>query len=224
MHVGLYFLKDGTYKVRGTVRSTSNAAKIDPIKAAFGDHFNNLELFEADLNDEESMIAACAGSDIIIHTASPFTFGIPEDQLVGPAVNGTLAAMKGAHAHKASKVVLTSSLVAVCGDEKDWYTGADWSNPEKQSGYMKSKTLAEKAAWDFVAALPDNEKIQLSVICPGFIVGPNLNTADFTSGNMVGKIVKGEIPEGDGMTMSCVDVRQVALAHLQAAKLDTANG
>jgi len=68
-----------------------------------------------------------------------------------------MAAMKGAHANRA-KVVLTSSLVAVCGGpDKDWYTEADWSDPDKQSGYMKSKTLAEKAAWEFVNSLPENE-------------------------------------------------------------------
>ena len=169
------------------------------------------------------MITACKGSDLIIHVASPFTFGIPEDQLVGPAVNGTLSAMKAAHANKA-KIVVTSSLAAVTmTSEKEWFTTSDWSDPEKQSGYAKSKTLAEKAAWDYVANLPDNEKFPLVTICPGFIVGPNLNTADFTSGNMISKIIK-EPPTEEGMKFGCVDVRDVALSHLEAGKRDEANG
>jgi nucleoside-diphosphate-sugar epimerase len=221
-HVALCFLQDGTFKVRGTVRSTSNAAKIEPLKKAWGELFDQIELVEADLTDEPSMIKSCEGSSLVIHTASPFTFGIPEDQLVKPAVEGTLGAIKGAHANKA-KVVLTSSLVAVCGGpDKDWYTPADWSDADKQSGYMKSKTLAEKAAWDYIAALPENEKFPLVTICPGFICGPNLNTATFTSGDMVGKTLK-EAPTADGMVMSVVDVRDVAMAHLEAAKKDDAN-
>jgi nucleoside-diphosphate-sugar epimerase len=88
---------------------------------------------------------------------------------------------------------------------------------------MKSKTLAEKAAWDFIAALPENEKFPLAVICPGFIVGPNLNTAEFTSGNMIKKMIESP-PTSNGMAMSVIDVRDCALAHLEAAKRDEANG
>ena len=64
----------------------------------------------------------------------------------------------------------------------------------------------------------------MTTICPGLIVGPNLNTANFTSGDMIGKLVKDGAPEGDGMTIGMVDVRQVAQAHLECAKRDTANG
>ena len=67
-----YFLEDGSFRVRGTVRSVSNSAKIDPLKEAFGDLFDKLELKEADLLDEASIMAACEGSNFIVHTASPF--------------------------------------------------------------------------------------------------------------------------------------------------------
>ena len=87
-------MKTGNYRVRGTVRSTSNAAKIEPLKAGFGEYFDQLELVEADLLNEESMINACAGSTYVVHTASPYSFGIPEDELVKPAVAGTTAIMK----------------------------------------------------------------------------------------------------------------------------------
>eukprot|EP00122_Pirum_gemmata_P001028 Pgem_evm1s919 len=82
-HVTLTFLKDGNYRVRGTVRSKSNEEKIKPLKEAFGGFFEQLELVEADLNDENSIVKACEGADFLVHTASPFNF---EGDCVGPAV------------------------------------------------------------------------------------------------------------------------------------------
>ena len=97
-HVCKAFLEDGTYRVRGTVRDKNRAEKIDPLREAFGDQFDQLELVEADLNDEASMIKACEGCTFAIHTASPFTFKPPEneDDMILPAVNGTLSILKGA--------------------------------------------------------------------------------------------------------------------------------
>ena len=73
-HVCLLFLQDGGFRVRGTVRSASNETKMNPIKSAFGDLFNQLEVVEADLLNEASMTAACEGSTYVVHTASPFYF------------------------------------------------------------------------------------------------------------------------------------------------------
>jgi nucleoside-diphosphate-sugar epimerase len=129
--------------------------------------------------------------------------------------------MKAAHANK-SKIVVTSSLAAVTGDdlpEGGMYLPTTWSNPDKQSGYMKSKTLAEKAAWDYVAALSEGEKFPLVTICPGFIVGPNLNKATFTSGDMIKGMISKE-PAENGMALAIIDVRDCAQAHLEAAKRD----
>ena len=80
----LEFLKTGNYRVRGTVRSTSNAAKIDPLKAGFGEYFDQLELVEADLLNEESMINACAGSTYVVHTASPYSPHTPPRTRTSP--------------------------------------------------------------------------------------------------------------------------------------------
>ena len=78
-HVCLLFLKDGRYRVRGTVRNTKNATKIDPIKKSFGELFNKLELVEADLLDDASMSNAIKGSRYVVHTASPFAFDQTEE-------------------------------------------------------------------------------------------------------------------------------------------------
>jgi nucleoside-diphosphate-sugar epimerase len=149
------FLKLGTMKVRGTVRSTKNEARLQPLKEAFGDMYKDLELIEADLNDEASMIAACEGSNYVIHTASPFIFGKVKDvkkDLLDPAINGTTCVMKGCHKFKVEKVVITSSTVAMIykNDPKTCSFGPEsWSDEKACDPYALSKMLAEKAAWDF---------------------------------------------------------------------------
>ena len=89
---------------------------------------------------------------------------------------------------------------------------------------MKSKTLAEKAAWDFVATLDKGDKFELVTINPGFIVGPNLNSAHFSSGDMIKQIMMGEMPGLPKIQMPVVDVRDCATAHLEACLREEANG
>ena len=111
----LKFLEDGSFRVRGTVRDTTNEAKLAPLREAFGDLFSQLELRQADLNDEQSMIDAIAGSTYVCHMASPFFFGgdSTEETMVKPAVNGTLAAMRACKAAGVKRIVITSSLASV---------------------------------------------------------------------------------------------------------------
>jgi len=108
------FLESGRFKVKGTVRSTTNEAKIAPLRQAFGDHFNQLELVEADLLDEKSLFRAIEGAQYVVHTASPFPITKPkhEDDLIKPAVNGTMAVMRAAKEYKVKRVVITSSIAA----------------------------------------------------------------------------------------------------------------
>ena len=152
--VCLSFLKNGTFTVRGTVRSTKNAAKMEPLKKAYGEElYSQLELVEADLNDEESIIKACAGATYIVHTASPFVLGSKEKDLVPPAVNGTLAAMRAAHKTKVKRVIVTSSCAAIHVSKdatKMSFGPEDWSDTTITPPYEKSKTLAEQAAWKFI--------------------------------------------------------------------------
>ena len=132
--VCMSFLKHGGFKVRGTVRSTKNPAKIEPLKKAFGeDLFKDLELVEADLMNEASIIDACEGCKYVVHTASPFPVKQPknEDELIKPAVDGTLAAMKGALKHKCTRVVITSSIAAIyksTDKKKSHFTDEDWTD------------------------------------------------------------------------------------------------
>jgi len=108
-------LKDGSYQVKGTVRDKNRADKLEPLKEAFGDLYNNLELVEADLMNSDSIIAATEGCDYIVHTACPFPLVEPknEEEMLRPAVDGTLAVLEGAKKHGAKRVVLTSASSAI---------------------------------------------------------------------------------------------------------------
>jgi dihydroflavonol-4-reductase len=89
--------------------------------------------------------------------------------------------------------------------------------------YEKSKTLAEKAAWDYLHGLPESERFELVTINPSLILGPSLITGDFSSGQIVIKLLSGKFPGMPKLMMPIVDVRDVAHAHLQAIKIDEAN-
>mmetsp|Transcript_19478 Transcript_19478/g.56032 ORF Transcript_19478/g.56032 Transcript_19478/m.56032 type:complete len:322 (+) Transcript_19478:95-1060(+) len=219
----LTFLQNG-YRVRGTVRSvTSSEAKI---RAAFGDDlFANLELVSANLDDKASIVSACEGATYVIHTASPFHFG---GDCVGPAVAGTTAVMEACTKHGVKMCVVTSSCAAVLAPAKEdapvppaMYDESSWSNPDRPEGlvdYMKSKTLAEKTAWDYQKANPG---FDLATICPTFIMGPS-PLGDGTSIKWLKTAMDGskaKIPRGRS---GFVDVRDVALAHLRAIEIPEA--
>jgi len=132
-----------------------------------------------------------------MHTASPFIIYEPDDEneLIKPAVDGTLSVLKACKTHKVKHVVITSSVAAVryvATDDRPAdgiFNEGHWSNPDKTksgiSSYSKSKTLAERAAWDFVAALSDEDKFDLTVCNPAFIIGPAWPTGDFASGQVM---------------------------------------
>ena len=152
------------------------------MKKAFGEYFDQLELVEADLCDEKSMIQAMEGSTYIVHTASPFPIVAPKDEneLIKPAVEGTLAVMKAARINKVKRVVITSSVAAIykTGVEgQSEFSEKDWTDCKVAQPYEKSKTLAELAAWDFIKNLPEDEKFEVATINPGLVIGPNLNEA-----------------------------------------------
>ena len=166
------FLEHGGFRVRGTVRSLTNPAKIEPLKKAFGEHFDSLELVEANLTDDASLCKAVEGATYVIHTASPVHMDAsklkdPELEMVRPAVDGTMSIMRASKAGGVKRVVITSSIAAVMDTtirHKNHYGVEDW-NINHQDPYGKSKSLAEKAAWDFSKA----EGIELVTICPGMI-------------------------------------------------------
>ena len=229
--VCLDFLKCGDYHVRGTVRDSKNEAKIAPLRKAFGEYFNQLELANADLLDAESITNAIAGSTYVVHTASPFYFPENDEDVIRPAVDGTMAVM---HACTASggvkRCVITSSVAAViyvaAADKPDvetgFYTEAHWSNcdrPEGISGYAKSKTLAEQAAWDYQKSLPEDQRFEITTVNPCFVMGPTLIPGGFTSADMIISYFNGSMTElSPTYAFGYVDVRDVSKLHLETLR------
>jgi nucleoside-diphosphate-sugar epimerase len=216
--------------VRGTVRDKNNEKKVAPIRKAFGENFSKLEFVEADLLKPETLDAAIAGQDFVVHTASPFVLEAPKDEndLIRPAVEGTLAVVRAAHKHKVKRVVITSSVVSIMVQKeeniKTSYTEQDWSDTTIAGAYEKSKTLAERAAWDFLNKLPESERFELVIINPGLILGPTLIPGDFASASFITQVLNGSLPGIPRVKLAIVDVRECALAHLTGLKTPEAAG
>ena len=145
---------------------------------------HKLELVEADLLSSAGWEAAVAGCAYVLHVASPFVLDEPKDEqvLIRPAVEGTLAVLRACAAAQPPprRVVVTSSVAAVAyGSDKPAshvFTEADWTDPAGKGvgAYIKSKCLAERAAWDFVRALPAGSAFELATVNPVMVLGPAL--------------------------------------------------
>ena len=214
-HIVNMFLQDGGFHVIGTVRDIHNEKKILPLKKAFG---SKLELRSAELLDAASLDAAIKGADYLVHVASPFILGEPthEDEIIKPAVEGTLAALKAAHKHRVKRVIVTSSIASVAykDDGKGPFNEENWTDldvcTELKDTYFKSKTMAEKVAWDFQASLPTSERFELSTICPGLVMGPTFVPGVFASGDILTRLMNGQMGKNASDIMPLVDVREVA--------------
>lgn len=227
-------LQEQGYQVRGTVRSLQDEDKVKRLNELCPEAEHKLELVEADLTKPESWEAAVKDVKNVIHVASPFPVQAPKDEeeLVEPAVEGTQAILKACvQAKSVKRVVMTSSCVAVgwgpaalAADPNKVFNEEDWTDPEKLDAYGKSKTLAEKAAWDYVKELPDEDKIELSVVNPAYVMGPVINGSQCTSLEIVKRLLEREKPFCAKLNFPVVDVRDVALAHIKAMTVEEAAG
>ena len=210
------------HEVRGTVRLLSRQAELEGALQAAGRDTSQFSLFEADLTKEDGWEEAVKGCDYILHVASPFILGVPKDEneLIKPAVSGVDFVVSAAIKHKVKRVVLTSSGAAITDthDGKTHFTEEDWTivDHPKTSAYYKSKTLAERHAWDLIAAQTGKTKTELSVINPTVVVGPTLTKDIGTSNDFIRQIVAGKVPAAANLHFGFVDVRDVAAAHITA--------
>ena len=209
------------FMVRTTIRSESRKEEINKAIDKYPNLDQNLEFHICDLLKDEGWEAAVDGCDYVLHVASPFILEVPSDEnvLIKPAVDGTLRVLNACSRAHVKKVVLTSSVAAVAyghGEEKT-YDESDWSNTGEDSGitpYAKSKTLAEKAAWNFVEELDTDKKFDFTVINPVGVFGPMLTRDIGTSNSLVSRLINGELPACPATHMGYVDVRDVAKAHV----------
>jgi dihydroflavonol-4-reductase len=229
LHCVLQLLQQG-YRVRGTVRSEARATEVREAMERNVDVGDRLEIIEADLTCDAGWADAARGCTYVLHVASPFPNQVPEheNELIKPAMEGTRRVLKAAAEAGVQRVVLTSSLAAISGghpvDNSRVYSEDDWSIIERCPPYPKSKTLAERAAWDFVASLDGEAPMELCVINPGAVLGPVLNRHYSTSGEIVRKLMAKELPGTAKVGFSWVDVRDVAAAHTAAMTAPGAAG
>ena len=225
MHCAKQLLDKG-YKVVGTTRS---ASKHDEVMAAIG--HENLSLVNADLLSDENWDSAIEGCDYVLHVASPVMMGEPdhEDVLVKPAKEGTMRVVQLAAKHKVKRVVITSSVAAVSygpHHHKDHFDDTDWSdiNDPGIPSYNKSKTVAEKAAREFVAGLSGEDKLEICTMHPALVVGPSLSSDIGESNTVVKRMLDGSTPGTPKLHMGFVDVRDVAAMHVAAMTAEGAAG
>ncbi len=177
------------YRVRGTVRSLKRADEIRRVVGAQIPVGDRLTLVEAELTSDDGWREACRGCRFVLHMASPLPPRPPKhpDELIVPARDGALRVLRAAVAERVRRVVMTSSVAAVLyGHARDGsrtYDERDWSQLSSAVGaYEQSKTIAERAAWDFVEALPADQRIELVTVNPGLVLGPVLSADFSTSG------------------------------------------
>ena len=231
--IGLHCLQqllDKGYKVRTTIRSESRKQEVLEAMKKYASNCENLEFYIADLLKDDGWTEAVEGSKYVLHVASPFFLGEPEneDVFIKPAVEGTLRVLKACADADVQKVVLTSSFAAVGYGhprEKEVYTEEDWSSVDGEiSAYAKSKTLAEKAAWEFVENLEESKKFDLTVINPVAVTGPMLTSDIGSSNDFLLKLISGSMPACPKIHMGYIDVRDVAKAHIFSMTEEKTNG
>ncbi len=220
-------LLDEGYSVRASVRTP---ARTDEVRAAVdpeGKAADRLSFVTLDLTKDDGWDAAAEGCTYVQHVASPFPPAEPEseDELIKPARDGALRALRAAAKAGVKRVVLTSSVAAVAygrtpeeekAQQDRVFNEDDWSNPDGPiSAYAKSKTLAERAAWDFINS-DEAGGMELAVINPGGVLGPLLDKRISTSGQIISRLLGGQVPACPRLNWSLIDVRDVADAHFEA--------
>jgi dihydroflavonol-4-reductase len=229
-HCILQLLNAG-YRVRTTVRSPQREADVlAMLKVGGADpSCSALSFAVTDLLSDAGWAEAVAGCDYVLHVASPFPAAIPahEDDLIRPAREGALRVLRASRDAGVKRVVLTSSFAAIgYGTEMPGrpYSEEDWTdlNNRGLAAYVKSKTIAERSAWDFMAR--EGGALELSVVNPVAVFGPVLGPDYSTSIQIVKRLMDGSMPGSPRISFGVVDVRDVADLHLRAMTHPDAKG
>ncbi len=218
------------HQVRTTVRSLKREGDVRALLREGGaEPGDRLSLFAADLEQDAGWSEAVAGCQYVLHVASPFPAGVPkhEDELIVPAREGALRVLRASRDAGVKRVVLTSSFAAIGyghAAQKAPFDETNWTDPngEDVSPYVKSKTLAERAAWDFIAR--EGGDLELSVVNPVGVFGPVLGPDYSTSILIVQRLMDGAAPGCPRFQFGIVDVRDVADLHIRAMTNPAARG
>ena len=228
-HCILQLLAAG-HQVRTTVRSLKRESDVRAmLKQGGAEPGERLSFFAADLESDAGWGPAVSGCEFVLHVASPFPSGVPKDEneLIVPAGEGALRVLRAARDAGVKRVVLTSSFAAIGYGQPPRTTPFDETNWTNVDGgdvraYPKSKTLAERAAWDFIAN--EGGALELSVVNPVAVFGPALGADYSTSILLVQRLMDGAVPGCPRISFGVVDVRDVADLHLRAMSDPAAKG
>src|ERR1700722_14029007 len=223
------------HRVCTTIRSLKREADVRAmLKQGGSEPGDRLSFFAADLENDAGWAEAVAGCDYVLHVASPFPANVPkhEDELIVPAREGTLRVLRAARDAEVKRVVLTSSFAAIGYGHKPQsapFNENDWTDLDGDglSPYVKSKTIAERAAWDFIASQTQNNaaaNLELSVVNPVGVFGPALGPDYSTSILLVQRLMDGAIPGAPRLYFGAVDVRDVSDLHIRAMTHPAAEG
>jgi nucleoside-diphosphate-sugar epimerase len=218
-------LRDGR-GVRTTVRSPAGEGDVRAAVRRGDADDSGLEVVGAELTADQGWATAAADCEEIHHVASPMMQSDEPDELIIPAREGTFRALRAARDAGARRVVLTSSFAAVGYSPKPGaeYTEADWTDPDMPGlpAYPRSKTIAERAAWDFIAR--EGGDTELVVLNPTFILGPTLTTHARSSLLLAKAMLDGTMPVVRRQRFGVADVRDVADLHVRAMATPEAAG
>lgn len=229
IHTIVQLLQRG-YNVRGTIRTLNREPELRNTISKYVQANGRLEIMPANLERDAGWEEAMMGVEFVLHIASPFPLYEPEKEnaLIIPAVKGTLRILKAAHKAGVKRVVQVSSNAAISSGhsgENRTFTEADWSDLTKDVGaYVKSKTLAERAAWDFVNSAENTKRMELATINPPLILGPVPNKDFRTSIELIRTLMLRQVPGVGRIKMGMVDVRDVAAAIILAMQTPEAAG
>ncbi|MEP6873273.1 MAG: NAD-dependent epimerase/dehydratase family protein [Burkholderiales bacterium] len=208
------------WMVHTTVRSLR---KEGAVRQLLGVDDSRLEFFAADLNADAGWAEAMAGCGFVAHVASPLPAGVPKDanELIVPARDGALRALRAAKAAGVKRFVMTSSVAAISygrGRGVHHFTEADWTQLDKPgiSPYIQSKTIAERTARDWVAA--EGAGIEFCTINPSVVLGPVWSRDYSASLGIVKNLLNGKVRVCPDFGFGVVDVRDVADLHVRALK------
>lgn len=225
MHCAKELLKRD-YHINATVRNLDKAEDIKKALSALSLDVDKIQFFKADLLSDDNWEDAMADCEYVMHVASPYPLNQPKDEnvLIKPAVEGTERVVSLAIKNNVKKIVLTSSVVAVSvGHTKKEYSEEDWSFADKPiAAYAKSKTLAEKKAWELIKNA--NTDTKLTVINPSGVIGPSLTSEISSTQLIIAGLMNGRIPVNLPIHIGYVDVRDVALAHIKALENSNSDG
>jgi nucleoside-diphosphate-sugar epimerase len=220
VHCILRLLQAG-YHVRTTVRSLERAEDVrEMVRAGGAEPGEAVSFVAADLTSDAGWAEAVDGAFAVLHVASPFPAQMPQDanELILPAREGALRVLRAARDARVPRVVMTSSFAAIGyghGPREGPFSEKDWTQRDPTvSAYVKSKTLAERAAWDFVAG--EDGALELSVVNPVGVLGPALGPDLSTSVALVKRLMDGSMSRAPHLYFNVVDVRDVADLHLRA--------